>query len=186
MLRSKKSQYPSSKKQIQGAIEKWKEVVSPKGLKPKKHKEKRQARKPMGKERRKRKKAQIRRLENYQRKKKAKLGSPEVAKRLGIPKACSTAKKGLRHLKGKVKRTQETEDRYVLLRYQRSSKEKRRKPGVTSHGASGRYLGESEWRAIKRGVVARNFRTDKVGFRPFEKKDKEEGRPKAEPWGTWH
>ena len=33
---------------------------------------------------------------------------------------------------------------------------------------------------IKKGVAAKDFRTSRVGFRPFEKKDKEEGRPKAE------
>ena len=31
----------------------------------------------------------------------------------------------------------------------------------------------------KKGVAAKDFRTGKVGFRPFEKKDKEEGWPKA-------
>ena len=55
----------------------------------------------MRKEERKRKEAQIRRLKNYQRKKKAESGSSEAAKRLGIPEACNTVKKGLRQLKGK-------------------------------------------------------------------------------------
>ena len=55
----------------------------------------------MRKEERKRKEAQIRRLKNYQHKKKAESGSLEAAKRLGIPKACSIVKKGLRQLKGK-------------------------------------------------------------------------------------
>lgn len=55
----------------------------------------------MRKEERKRKEVQIRRLKNYQRKKKAESGSSEAVKRLGIPEACSTVKKGLRQLKGK-------------------------------------------------------------------------------------
>ena len=45
------------------------------------------------KEERKRKKAQIRRLKNYQRKKKAELGSSKTAKRLGIPEVCNIVKK---------------------------------------------------------------------------------------------
>ena len=40
-------------------------------------------------------------MKNYQRKKKAESGSSETAKRLGIPEACNTVKKGLRQLKGK-------------------------------------------------------------------------------------
>ena len=63
--------------------------------KPKKHKEKRQARKFMRKE------AHIRRLKNYQREKKAESRSSKTAERLGIPEACNTVKKGLRRLKGK-------------------------------------------------------------------------------------
>ena len=55
----------------------------------------------MRKEERKRKETQIRRLKNYQRKKKAKSGSSEAAKRLEIPEACSTIKKRLRQHKGK-------------------------------------------------------------------------------------
>ena len=55
----------------------------------------------MRKEERKRKEAQIRRLKNYQHEKKAESGSSETAKRLGIPEACNTVKKGLRQLKGK-------------------------------------------------------------------------------------
>ena len=67
-------------------------MVSPKGLKTKNiKKKKRQARKFMRKEERKRKEAQIRRL-----KKKVELGSSETAKRLGIPETCNTVKKGLR------------------------------------------------------------------------------------------
>jgi len=59
-------------------------MVSPKGLKPKKYQEeKRQAQKLMGKEERKRKEAQVRRL-----KKKAEPGSSKTAKRLGILEAC--------------------------------------------------------------------------------------------------
>ena len=52
------------------------------------------------------------------------MGSLETAKGLEIPKAYSTAKTGLRQLKKKKKhqKTQETKGRYVLLRYQRSSK----------------------------------------------------------------
>ena len=52
-------------------------------------------------ERKKRKEAQIRRLKNYQHKKKVESGSLEAAKRLRIPEACSIVKKGLRQLKGK-------------------------------------------------------------------------------------
>jgi len=94
---------------------KRKEMVSPKGLKPKNIKKKKsQARKFMRKEERKRKETQIRRL-----KKKPEPESSETAKRLGIPKACNTVKKGLRQLKRKSqKRTQETEDGHVLLKYQ--------------------------------------------------------------------
>ena len=52
----------------------------------------------MRKEQRKRKEAQIRRL-----KKKAEPRSSETAKRLRIPEACNTVKKGLRQLKKKKK-----------------------------------------------------------------------------------
>ena len=52
---------------------------------------------------------------------------------------------------------------------------------MTSHSASGQYLGEPERRGIKKGVAAKDFQTDRMRFCPFEKKDKEEGRPKAEP-----
>ena len=40
-------------------------------------------------------------MKNYQRKKKVESGSSETAKRLEIPEACNTIKKGLRQLKGK-------------------------------------------------------------------------------------
>ena len=87
----------------------------------------------MRKEERKRKEAQIRRL-----KKKAELGSSEIAKRLGILEACNTVKKGLRQLKRKSqKRTQETEDGHVFLKYQITQQEKKKKLGATSHSASG-------------------------------------------------
>ena len=48
-----------------------------------------------------RKEAQIRRLKNNQREKKAESRSSKTAERLGIPEACNTVKKGLRQLKGK-------------------------------------------------------------------------------------
>jgi len=52
-------------------------------------------------------------------KKKAELGSSEIAKRLGIPEACNIVKKGLRQLKRKnQKGTQEIEDGHVFLKYQ--------------------------------------------------------------------
>ena len=44
-----------------------------------------------------------------------------------------------------------------------------------------RYLGEPEQGAIKKEVVAKNFRIGRVGFRPFRKNDKKEGWPKVEP-----
>ena len=31
----------------------------------------------------------------------------------------------------------------------------------------------------KKGIVAEDFQTGRVGFRPFKKKDKEEGQPKV-------
>ena len=72
----------------------------------------------------KRKEVQIRRWKKNQHKR-AESGSPEIAKGLGIPEAYSTTKIGLRQLKGKCqKKTQETKGKYVLLRYQRSSKKK--------------------------------------------------------------
>ena len=55
----------------------------PKRLEAQKHKEKRQARKFIKKEKRKRKEAQIRRLEKYQHKKKAESGSSDAAKGSG-------------------------------------------------------------------------------------------------------
>ena len=56
---------------------------------------------------------------------------------------CSTAKIGLRQLKGNAKRNTRNKDRYVLLRHQRCSK-KSRKPRVTTHDAREWYLGEPE------------------------------------------
>ena len=53
---------------------------------------------------------------------------------------------------------------------------KRRKTRVTSHNAKERYLGKPERGAIKKEVVAKNFRTSRVGFHPLRKNDKEEGR----------
>ena len=78
----------------------------------------------MRKEERKRKEAQIRRL-----KKKAEPRSSETAKRLRIPEACNTVKKGLRQLKKKKsqKITQETEDGHVPLKYQITQQEKKKK-----------------------------------------------------------
>ena len=83
------------------------EMVSPKGLKPKNiKKKKRQAQKFMRKEERKGKEAQIRRL-----KKKAELGSSEIAKRLGIPEVCNIVKKGLRQLKRKSQKKEHKKQR---------------------------------------------------------------------------
>ena len=65
----------------------------PERLEAQKHKEKRQARKIMRKERRKRKEAQIRRLKNYQCKKKAGSGSSEAAKGLGSPRRVAQSRK---------------------------------------------------------------------------------------------
>ena len=62
----------------------------------------------------------------------------------------------------------------------RNPTRKRRKPRVTSHNAKERYLGEPERGAIKKEVVAKNFRTSRVGFRLLRKNDKKEGRPKGE------
>ena len=75
------------------------------------------------KEEKKRKEVQIRRWKKNQRKR-AESGSPETAKGLRIPEAYSTAKTGLRQLKGKHQKTQETKGRYVLLKYKRSNKKK--------------------------------------------------------------
>ena len=77
----------------------------------------------MKEEKKKRKEVQIRRWKKNQHKR-AESGSPEIAKGLGIPEAYSTTKIGLRQLKGKHQKTQETKGRYVLLKYQRSSKKK--------------------------------------------------------------
>ena len=57
---------------------------------------------------------------------------------------------------------------------------KRKKPRVTSHNAKERYLKKPEQGAIKKEVVAKNFRTSKVGFRPLRKNDRKEGRPIVE------
>ena len=58
---------------------------------------------------------------------------------------------------------------------------KRRKPKVTSHSAKERYLWELERGAIKKEVAAKIFRTNRVGFCPLGKNNKNEGRPKVEP-----
>ena len=60
-------------------------------------------------------------------KKKAEPGSSKIAKRLEIPEVCNIVKKGLRQLKRKSqKRTQETEDGHVLLKYQMTQQEKKK------------------------------------------------------------
>ena len=100
---------------MQGATKKRRNG-KPKRLKAQKNikKKKGEAQKLMRKEERKGKEAHVRGL-----KKTAEPGSSETAKRLGIPETCNTVKKGLRQLKRKSqKRTQETEDGHVLLKYQ--------------------------------------------------------------------
>ena len=42
-------------------------------------------------------------------------------------------------------------------------------------------FGELERGAIKKEVAAKNFGTNRVGFCPLKKNDKNEGRPKVEP-----
>ena len=65
----------------------------PKRLEAQKHKEKKEARKLMRKERRKRKEAQIRRLKNYQRKKKAESTFSEATKGWGSPRRVAQSRK---------------------------------------------------------------------------------------------
>ena len=76
-------------------------MVSPRGLKPKKHQEeKREAQKLMKKEERKGKEAHVRGL-----KKKVESGSSKTAKRLGIPQACKHSQEKIKTVqKKKTKR----------------------------------------------------------------------------------
>ena len=110
------------------------------------------------------------------------MGSLETAKGLGIPEAYSTAKTGLRQLK-KKKNTKKHKKQKVDTFFSgiRDPARKRRKPKVTSHSAKERYLWELERGAIKKEVAAKIFRTNRVGFYPLGKNNKNEGRPKVEP-----
>ena len=94
----------------------------------------------MRKERRKRKEAHIRRLEKNQRKKKAKLGSPEAAKGFGSPRRVAQPREDSDSSKEKPK---EHKKQRVDTSFSgtRDPARKRRKPGVTSHSASGQYSG---------------------------------------------
>ena len=46
----------------------------------------------------------------------------------------------------------------------------KKKESTTFHGASGKHLGEPEWRSIKKGIIANNFQTGRMRFRLSEKK----------------
>ena len=106
------------------------------------------------------------------------MGSLETAKGLGIPEAYSTAKTGLRQLKKKKHKKQKVDTFFSGIR---DLARKMRKPKVTSHSAKERYLWELERGAIKKEVAAKIFRTNRVGFCPLGKNNKNEGRPKVEP-----
>ena len=92
-----------------------KEVVSPKGLKPKN--QRKRAPKPMKEEEKKKKKRS--RSEDGRRTsvKESWVRIPRGYQRLGIPEVYNTAKTRLKQLKGKHQKTQETKGKYVLLRY---------------------------------------------------------------------
>ena len=59
------------------------------------------------------------------------------------------------------------------------TQQEKKKESATSHGASGKRLKEPEWRSIKKGIAADDFQTGRMGFRPSEKKGKEEELPKV-------
>ena len=89
-------------------------MVSPRGLKPKKHQEEKgEAQKLMRKEERKGKEAHVRGL-----KKKAEPGSSETAKRLRIPQACKHSQKKIKTVqKKKTKKKHKKQRRgHVLLK----------------------------------------------------------------------
>ena len=93
----------------------------------------------MRKEERKRKEAQVRRL-----KKKAKLGSSETAKRLGIPEACKYSQERIKTAQ-KKKPKKNTRNRGWARLSQVSNdpaRKRRKKLGATFHNASGWHLGE--------------------------------------------
>ena len=48
----------------------------------------------------------------------------------------------------------------------------KKKESATSHGASGKRLGEPEPRSIKKGMATDNVQTGRMGFRPAGKKGK--------------
>ena len=111
-------------------------MVSPRGLKPKKHQEEKgQAHKLMRKEeKRKRKEVHVRGL-----KKKAKLGSSETTKRFGIPQACKYSQEKITTVqKKKTKRnTRNRREGHVPFKCQVTQQEKKEKNSATSHSASG-------------------------------------------------
>ena len=55
----------------------------------------------------------------------------------------------------------------------------KKKESATSHGASGKRLGEPKWRSIKKGMATDDFQTGRMGFRPVGKKGREEELPNS-------
>ena len=101
----------------------------------------------------------------------------------GSPKRVNTVKKGLRQFKRKrQKGTQETEERAHPSQVSSDPARKRREK--LSDFSQCKWVtprGTRMKKYKKKGVVAKDFQTGRVGFRPFEKKDKDEGRLKAGP-----
>ena len=157
-------------------LKKGKEVVSPKGLKPKKPWN--TSPKAHEGKRKKRKEIQIGKWKKNQRKR-AESGSPETTK--GSLRYIAKLRQDQDSLKENTKKTLETKSRYVLFRYQKSNKKKREKPRVTAHNAQGTVLRGTRTRSYeKKEVAVKNFRTRRVGFCPPRKNDKKDGRPKGE------
>ena len=58
-----------------------------------------------------------------------------------------------------------------------TTRQEKKKESATSHGASGKRLGEPEWRSMKKGMATDDFQTGRMGFRPVGKKGKKEELP---------
>ena len=139
-------------------LKKGKEVVSPKGLKPKKPWN--TSPKAHEGKRKKRKEIQIGKWKKNQCKR-AESGSPETTK--GSLRYIAKLRQDQDSLKENTKKTLETKSRYVLFRYQKSNKKKREKPRVTAHNAQGTVLRGTRTRSYeKKEVAVKNFRTPEL------------------------
>ena len=121
------------------------------------------------KEEKKRKEVQIRRWKKNQRKR-AESGSLEIAKGLKIPEAYSTAKTGLRQLKGKHQKNTRNKEQIHPSQVSEIQQEKGRKPKVTSHNAKGTVPRGTRTRSCKKGSSSKKLSNQQSRILPTQEK----------------